>query len=179
MARKPPQKQPAEENLSWVTNTVEETQNLAENIGKCLKPGDVLALHGDLGSGKTTFVQGLVKGTGIVSAAVKSPTFVLMREYAGTTPVVHIDAYRLAAAPSAIWLDVEQLIHPEKITVIEWAERLSDLLPDQRIDIEFAHLSTNRRRITLLPQSESVKQRFQGLAPSQDISEDAHGAACD
>ncbi len=179
MARKPPQKQSTEENPSWVTNTVEETQALAEKIGNCLKPGDVVALHGDLGSGKTTFVQGLVKGTGIASASVKSPTFVLMREYAGAPSVVHMDAYRLAAAPAAVWLDVEQLIHPDKITVIEWAERVSELLPDQRIDIEFAHLSTNRRRITLLAQSKAIKQRFQGLAPSHDISEDTHGTACD
>ena len=179
MARQQAQKQSTEENPSWVTNTVEETQSLAEKIGKCLKPGDVLALHGDLGSGKTTFVQGLVKAAGIAPAAVKGPTFVLMREYAGATPVVHIDAYRLTGAPAAVWLDIEQFIRPEKITVIEWAERLSELLPDERMDIGFAHLSTNRRRITLLAQNEAVKQRFQHLAAGGDISKDSHGIACD
>ena len=184
MARKQAQAKSSASDLSWATNTAEETQAFAEQVGRLLKPGDVLALHGDLGSGKTTFVQGLVKGTGNAAAAVKSPTFVLVREYPGAVPVVHIDAYRLSGSPAAAWLDVEQLIHPDKITVIEWAERLTELLPDQRIDIQMEHISTNRRRITLIGQGARGSQLHASLAPTvqappESSSEETHGTLSD
>lgn len=183
MARKKDQHQAAPSAISWTTHNAEETQALAEAAGKLLKPGDVLALHGDLGSGKTTFVQGLVKGIGITAAAVKSPTFVLMREYPGAVPVVHIDAYRLEAAPDAAWLDVELLISPRKITVIEWAERLSKLLPDQRIDFKFEHVSTHRRRISLTGSGDRAGALQAALAstqaPAETTLEEEHGTVGD
>ena len=107
-----------------VTSTVEETQAFGEELGKLLKAGDAVALQGELGTGKTTLIQGITKGLGVTGVAVKSPTFVLMREYPGPVPVVHIDAYRLEGAPAAAWLDIDQLLGPEKVTLIEWAERV-------------------------------------------------------
>ena len=184
MARKQTEGKRTSTGLSWTTSTVEETHALAEQLSRLLKPGDVVALHGDLGSGKTTFVQGLAKGIGIADASVKSPTFVLVREYPGAVPVVHIDAYRLSGAPAAAWLDLELLIHPGKITVIEWAERLTELLPDQRIDIQLEHVSTNRRRITLVGQGARGGQLHASLAsmvqsPPEAATEEAHGTLSD
>ena len=136
--------------LEVTTGSVEETQALGERIGRVLRAGDVVALYGELGSGKTTLIQGIAHGLELDPERVKSPTFVIMREYPGEVPLVHIDGYRLEGAPAVAWLDVDLIFSPQKITVIEWAERFEGLLPDPRLEVRLAHVSTNRRRISLL-----------------------------
>jgi len=135
--------------LELVTGSVEETQALGERLGRLLQAGDVVALRGELGSGKTTLIQGIARGLGRDPASVKSPTFVLMREYPGEVPLVHVDGYRLEGALDASWLDPELIFSPHKITVIEWAERFTNLLPEEIVDVQLAHVSTNRRRLVL------------------------------
>lgn len=139
----------ASRTFEFTSSSVEATQDLGERLGILLRAGDVLALHGELGSGKTTLVQGIARGAGCESRAVKSPTFVLMREHAGRTPLIHIDGYRLSGAPQAAWLDIEMLFSLEKITLIEWAERLEGLLPPDHLELALSHVSTNRRRIVV------------------------------
>ena len=135
--------------LELVTSSAEETQALGERIGRLLQPGDVIALHGELGSGKTTLIQGLAKGAGLSPDVVKSPTFVLIREYAGAVPLIHVDGYRLEGAVDAAWLDLDTVFSPQKITVIEWAERFAGLLPPEVLEVRLAHVSANRRRISI------------------------------
>jgi len=106
-----------------------------------------------LGSGKTTLIQGIARGLGHSPSAIKSPTFVLMREYGGDVPLIHVDGYRLESPPMVAWLDVEMIFSASKITLIEWAERFTELLPEQTIDVRLSHLSTNRRRITVTASS--------------------------
>jgi tRNA threonylcarbamoyladenosine biosynthesis protein TsaE len=137
----------ASRTFEFASTSVEATQALGERLGALLRAGDVVALRGELGSGKTTLVQGIARGAGVGSSAVKSPTFVLMREYGGPVPLIHIDGYRLSGAPQAAWLDVEMLFSSEKITLIEWAERLEGLLPADHLELDLSHVSTNRRRI--------------------------------
>ena len=132
-----------------VSSSVEETQAFGEKLGRALRAGDVVALHGELGTGKTTLIQGLARGLGLGADAVKSPTFVLMREYPGAVPLIHIDGYRLEGAPSVAWLDLDLMFSPQKITVIEWAERFEGLLPEDAVALHLAHVSANRRRITV------------------------------
>ncbi|MBI4598125.1 MAG: tRNA (adenosine(37)-N6)-threonylcarbamoyltransferase complex ATPase subunit type 1 TsaE [Candidatus Omnitrophica bacterium] len=147
-----------------VTASVEETHALGEQLGRLLQPGDVVALRGELGSGKTTLIQGIAKGLGCDPHRVKSPTFVLMREYSGPAPVVHIDGYRLSGAPAAAWLDVDLMFSPSKITLIEWAERFEGVLPSDHVEISLAHVSTNRRRITFRgtgARGQAVMSQFQ------------------
>ena len=141
------QMQAAEAVLEFVTGSVEETQALGEGLGACLQAGDVVALHGELGSGKTTLVQGIARGLGRDAGSIKSPTFVLVREYPGDVPLIHVDGYRLSGAPAAAWLDVELLIGPRKITLIEWAERFEGLLPERHLEVHLTHVSANRRRL--------------------------------
>ena len=136
--------------IEVVSGSVEETQALGERIGRLLRAGDVVALHGELGSGKTTLIQGIARGLGRDPDTVKSPTFVLMREYPGEVPLVHIDGYRLEGAPAVSWLDVDLIFSPHKITLIEWAERFEELLPEERLTLQLNHVSTNRRRIVAL-----------------------------
>ena len=138
---------PHNETVELMSTSIEETQALGEQIGRQLAAGDVVALHGELGSGKTTLIQGIARGLGRNSGAVKSPTFVLMREYPGDPLVVHIDGYRLEGAPAVAWLDVDLMFSPSNITLIEWAERFGDVLPSDHLAVQLAHVSANRRRL--------------------------------
>ena len=131
------------------TSSVEDTQQIGEQVGRLLRAGDVVALHGELGSGKTTFVQGLARGLQRDPETIKSPTFVLMREYPGPIPLVHIDGYRLEGPSAAAWLDLELIFSPHKITIIEWADRFSGLLPEQYVEARLSHVSAHRRRVAL------------------------------
>jgi len=141
-----------------VSRSVEETQQLGEALGRLLAPGDVLGLCGELGSGKTTFIQGLAKGLGINQDLVRSPTFILLRDYPGRLPLIHVDGYRLDGAPAAVWLDVEWLFDPKKVTVIEWADRITDCLPEDYLEMRFAHKTTNQRAIAAVPHGSRATQ---------------------
>ena len=144
-------KHPSPAQHEQVSGSVEETQALGERLGRLLRPGDVVALYGELGTGKTTLVQGIAQGMGLPPEAIKSPTFVLMREYpAGAATLVHIDGYRLGGAPAAAWLDLEFMFSPRRVTLIEWAERFDGLLPPDHLEVRLEHVSTNRRRLTLV-----------------------------
>lgn len=147
------------------SSSVEETQAFGEQVGQLLRPGDVVALSGELGSGKTTLIQGIARGLGYDPETIKSPTFVLMREHPGEVPLVHIDGYRLEGAPAASWLDMELIFSPHKITLIEWAERFAQLLPETPIEVRLSHVSTNRRRIALVASSERAAELIRALAP--------------
>jgi tRNA threonylcarbamoyladenosine biosynthesis protein TsaE len=134
---------------------VESASEMIE-FGKCiavhLRCGDIIALYGPLGAGKTTLIQGIAEGLGVGKRAV-SPTFILVREYVGRLPLFHVDAYRLEGIEPD---DVEQqLAFSEYLTlggviVIEWAEHISQLLPSERLDIFISHESVGRR-VRLVP----------------------------
>ena len=136
-------------DLAVETTGVEETRALGARLGTGLAGGDVLALAGDLGAGKTAFTQGIAAGLGI-RAAVTSPTFVLINRYVAADGRVlqHADCYRLADAPAEMWdIGLTDLFAGDDIVVIEWADRISGLLPDEYLEITFAYLDENRRRL--------------------------------
>lgn len=130
------------------TTSVEETQNIAYEIGKWVHEGMVLTLEGDLGAGKTTFTKGLAKGLEI-KRNVNSPTFTIIKEYHGRFPLYHMDVYRLENGADEIGLD--DYLFGEGVCVIEWASMISDLLPSNRLDIKIYRESENERRIELYP----------------------------
>lgn len=135
----------------FITSSARETRALGRSMAKHLEVGSVVALTGPLGSGKTTFVKGLVRGVnGTPEARVHSPTFALLHVYRGRISVFHFDWFRLenrSELDRAGFLDVEP---SAAVTVIEWAERFSRDLPPGRWEVRFAHLGKNRRRITVL-----------------------------
>ena len=135
--------------LETLSASVEATQRVGERIGRALRAGDVVALYGELGTGKTTFVQGIARGQGRDQASVKSPTFVLVREYPGDTILVHVDGYRLDGPPAAAWLDLDLIFSPRRVTMVEWAERFEGLLPERRLAVHLEHVSANRRRLRI------------------------------
>jgi len=131
-----------------ITNSAEETMLIAEKLAKTLNPGDMIALSGDLGSGKTTFTKGIGKGLGVKdSKRINSPTFVLIKEYSGKIPLYHLDLYRLDALKEIENLAVEEYIYGTGVTIIEWAEKIECLLPEKRISVRFKVKGNNKREV--------------------------------
>ena len=133
---------------SLATSSPEETDAAGERLGTTLGPGDVVALSGELGAGKTIFVQGLVRALGVTSGAT-SPTFVLVNEYRGRLPVHHVDAYRTASLAELLDLGVEEMMDGDGVTVIEWAERLEPVLPARAVRVRIAGVGDEPRHITI------------------------------
>jgi tRNA threonylcarbamoyladenosine biosynthesis protein TsaE len=132
-----------------ITRSVEETIDSAKRFAKSLKAGDALALVGDLGSGKTTFVKGLALGLGLKSAdEVTSPTFTIMNIYRTKPPLYHYDLYRMETAKEIAAIGFEEFANdPHAIICIEWAERAKTLFPPGTRKIRFRVLSDESRRI--------------------------------
>lgn len=121
----------------------EETMVLGRRLGALLRPGSFIALIGPLGAGKTTFVQGLADGL-CARGAITSPTFVLMRLHQGRVPLVHADAYRLGGAADLAELGIEELAD-ECVVALEWADTISDTLPEDRIELRIDYTEEGRR----------------------------------
>lgn len=134
---------------SQVTASPEETLDAAAAVLAAFPQARVLALHGDLGAGKTCFVRGLATAMGI-REAITSPTFTLVREYAGPRPLVHIDLYRIASPDELLVIGFEDYLDSGALVVIEWAERAGDLLPPDALHLTFrVEPGEERRRITI------------------------------
>jgi tRNA threonylcarbamoyladenosine biosynthesis protein TsaE len=139
--------------MEFITQSAEETKKLGKKLAANLVGGEIFTLSGELGSGKTTFVQGFAEGLGVTSRII-SPTFILMRKY--TTPkknFYHVDLYRFEekVEEEVINLGLTDIWGKEEnITVIEWAEKIKDIIPDAAKWIKFENLGGERRKITLI-----------------------------
>ncbi|MGH2753779.1 MAG: tRNA (adenosine(37)-N6)-threonylcarbamoyltransferase complex ATPase subunit type 1 TsaE [Actinomycetota bacterium] len=122
-------------SLRVVTRSPEETRILGASLAPVLLPGDVVSLSGDLGAGKTVFVQGLATALG-VTGRVTSPTFTIVHEYDGRYPIVHLDVYRLDSFQEILDLGFEEFFDPRAVVVIEWGEAVEQLLPRRHLRIE-------------------------------------------
>lgn len=117
------------------TVSPEETMDLGEKIGRQLNGGEVICLTGDLGAGKTHFTKGVARGLGI-SETVTSPTFTLINEYSGRLPLYHVDVYRLCDPDEAYDLGLEEYLYGDGVTLVEWPERVAELLPPGYMAVE-------------------------------------------
>jgi len=131
-----------------VSGSPDETARAGEELGKTLGPGAVVALSGELGAGKTCFIQGLARGLG-VERSPTSPTFVLINQYAGRVPVYHVDAYRTESLTERLDLGLEELFGGPGVTVVEWADKLLPLLPAGTIHVHIAGVGDEPREITI------------------------------
>jgi tRNA threonylcarbamoyladenosine biosynthesis protein TsaE len=134
--------------MKVVSRSAGETQALGERLGSRLGRGDVVACIGPLGAGKTCFLQGLARGLG-VTADVTSPTFVLVNQYRGRMPVYHVDAYRAGSLTELVDVGVEEMLHGEGVTLVEWADKLLPLLPPCTITATIEGLGDEPRQIDL------------------------------
>ena len=142
-------------NKVFITNSSRATQKLGHDFGRVLEKGDIVCLYGNLGSGKTTFTQGLAEGLGIKEKII-SPTFIIIRSHKlrikdeglMINDFYHIDLYRIENEKDLEGLGIEEIINnKDNIIVIEWAEKLKNYLPQKRIDIKLSYEKNNSRKI--------------------------------
>ncbi len=144
---------------TYTTDGPTATRRLAAQWSKRLQPGSVVALIGDLGSGKTCFVQGLARALA-VDGLVSSPTFTLVHEHAGRLPLYHMDLYRIGDPCEALNMGLDFYLYADGVTVIEWAERVAGLLPSHTLTVRFAcGEEADQRRITMLDDEDIAWER--------------------
>ncbi len=143
-----------------ITHSEAETEALGATLGRLLQAGDVLALVGDLGAGKTCLARGVARGLG-VNESVTSPTFILVAEYstAAGFPLHHADCYRLEqAAAEALSIGLDELLLDDGVAIVEWAERIESLLPPDHLRITLTALDDARRQLVFVPHGARAAQ---------------------
>lgn len=135
--------------IVWMSYSEDDTIKFGKWIGKNSKPGDIILLYGDLGSGKTAISKGIAWGAGFEDI-VTSPTFALMNQYNGKYPIYHFDIYRLSHPEDLYDLDYEEYFFGDGITLVEWPERMGDLIPEQYLKITLEKVEDfNQREIMI------------------------------
>jgi len=135
-------------NETVTTSSERETLNMARRFASGLHRGDIIALVGELGAGKTVFARGIVESLGSPDV-VTSPTFTLINEYRGTIPLYHMDLYRIESMDDLINIGVEDYLYGDGICIVEWAERLGELTPDRVIRVSILHGGGNMRTVSI------------------------------
>jgi tRNA threonylcarbamoyladenosine biosynthesis protein TsaE len=136
--------------VEYASQSPEETQQLAAELARMLAPNATLALHGNLGAGKTQFVRGLLVGLGGNPRSVSSPTYVLLNIYdSGRLPLFHLDAYRVGGAEDFEAMGFAELLEQGGVVVVEWADRVTDLLPADTIHVGIEPTGETSRRISI------------------------------
>ena len=136
--------------MQFVSHSTQETEQFGEEVAKSLRGGDVLAFTGSLGMGKTAFTRGLARGLGC-RGRVTSPTFTIVNEYGGKTPLFHFDMYRLGSSDELFDIGWDDYLARGGVCAVEWSERVSDALPDDTIYVDIARgeEDENMRTITV------------------------------
>jgi tRNA threonylcarbamoyladenosine biosynthesis protein TsaE len=145
--------------LELFSSSPQETQRFGERLGARARAGDLFCLEGELGAGKTCFVQGIGHGLGIRDA-IHSPTFILANEHrGGRAPLYHLDVYRVRSAHEAMGFGLDDYLASEGVLVIEWAEKIREALPAERLWISFEHRGENARAVSF----DGVGARYEEL----------------
>lgn len=156
--------------MRMVSNSDQWTRKLGETLGRLLQSGSVVALIGELGSGKTVFAQGLARGLGVgPDEYVSSPSFALVNQYRGRVPIFHVDTYRLRNEPEMVALGYEDYFDPNGVTIIEWADKVRGLLPEKYVAVEFTITGPETREIRIELVGEwplqAASELMDGLSP--------------
>ena len=155
-----------------LTSTPGETESLAEQLGRLLQPGDVIALVGELGSGKTLFSQGLGRGLEVPETFyITSPTFAIINEYPGRIAFYHLDLYRVDSAADFSELGLEEILYGQGAVAIEWAERLGENLPGERLEVHLAFSDENSRSLAFRAFGVNWQKRLAALVVSYKSGE--------
>lgn len=156
--------------VSIVTKSPQETEYIGKRIASFLSPGDIISLTGDLGAGKTLFVQGIAKGLGI-EQMVTSPTFTIIQEYdEGKIPLYHMDVYRIEDPLEMEDIGYEEYFYGEGVTCVEWGNLILELFPKEHLKIHITHLEDGRE-MSFTPVGrhyESLVEELTGHAYTRD-----------
>ena len=158
--------------LTIETTSPEETEEAGEMIGRRIKEGEIIALEGGLGAGKTVLIRGLARGLEIPEDEISSPTFVFLHEHRGRLPLAHIDLFRVESPSNVADLGIHDYLEGSWVMAIEWAEKAADFLPGNRLTIHISDAETDRRRLTISTENPSheailkeLRERFCALTP--------------
>ena len=132
--------------MEYISNSAEETEKIGEQFASSLNKGAVVLLEGELGAGKTVFVKGMARALGI-TARITSPTYAYMNDYDGI--LYHYDCYRLSSGEDAEGLGLTDYFYADGICVIEWAENIADVLPENAVVVKIFKIDDNKRRIEI------------------------------
>jgi tRNA threonylcarbamoyladenosine biosynthesis protein TsaE len=149
--------------LKFISRSPERTQQLGTRLGELARSGDVFLLTGNLGSGKTCLTQGIAWGLGVKEYAF-SPSFVLIREYAGRLPLYHIDFYRLDLIEEMSDLGLDEYLYGGGVSVVEWADKGMVLMPEEHLLISLSYLSETERSITFEPKGRRYTELLASLS---------------
>ncbi|HOG11809.1 MAG: tRNA (adenosine(37)-N6)-threonylcarbamoyltransferase complex ATPase subunit type 1 TsaE [Smithellaceae bacterium] len=151
--------------IELVSENPGQTFEIGLSIGKRAADGDVFALSGELGSGKTCFTGGLARGLGIgEDYAITSPTFTLINEYSGRCRLYHCDVYRLSAAEELADLGFDEYLSGKGVAAIEWAEKIPEALPPDAVFVSFAYVDENRRKIRISGPAQRVRDLLRDIS---------------
>jgi tRNA threonylcarbamoyladenosine biosynthesis protein TsaE len=149
--------------LTLRTSTADETRAVGQAVAPLLRERDAVILTGELGAGKTTFVQGVARGLG-VDEHVPSPTFMLVREYSGRLDIAHVDVYRLDRLQEVVDLALDELGDGNDVLLVEWGDAVGDLLPEDRLRVELtSEDASDTRRIAVTASGASWRERAEAL----------------
>ncbi|MFA5059655.1 MAG: tRNA (adenosine(37)-N6)-threonylcarbamoyltransferase complex ATPase subunit type 1 TsaE [Candidatus Omnitrophota bacterium] len=132
-----------------ISENAKQTVELGKRLARCLKKGDIICLFGDLGSGKTTFTKGIAQGLCVSKNSVNSPTFVLLNIHKGRLPLFHFDLYRLDNIDEILMIGYEEFFYGEGVSIVEWAEKLKKLLPENHLSVKISLKKNNQRLIQI------------------------------
>ncbi|MGA8179282.1 MAG: tRNA (adenosine(37)-N6)-threonylcarbamoyltransferase complex ATPase subunit type 1 TsaE [Desulfobacterales bacterium] len=143
------------------THCADETRRLGKTIGAALTAGTILALYGDLGSGKTSFVQGLARGLNVPDEYyITSPSYTLINEYPGRLPLFHIDLYRITNSVDIEDIGLYEILDDDAVMAIEWADRMAKDTPQNHLRVRFEIIDDKTRKISIIPQGVQAIEDF-------------------
>lgn len=151
------------DTATFHTASPDESRALGRALGERLARGSFVALTGELGSGKTVVVQGVARGLGF-GGYVSSPSFVVINEYEGRLPIYHVDLYRISDPASLIELGYREVFWTDGVTLVEWADRASALLPEERIDLAIEFAGQSARVLSAAARGEEASRILRSLA---------------
>lgn len=149
--------------FSIITSRPEQTWRIGQLLGSLLGSGDLVCLYGDLGSGKTNFSYGIAQGLEVQEQYITSPTFTLVNEYQGRVPFYHIDLYRLTGPEDLENIGFDEYMDSDGVTVIEWAEKAEDALPEQCLSVYLSYVDEQSREVGFLAEGERYEKILEEL----------------
>lgn len=155
--------------MKLTVNNLKDTELIGNIISRCLEKGTVICLDGDLGVGKTALTQFIAKGFG-VKEYITSPTFTIIKEYEGRTPLYHMDVYRIDSEEDMYDLGYDEYIYSEGVTIIEWSHKIKGILPEERIDIEIKRIDDTSRVLTIEGKGNNYDKLAEELKNYESIS---------
>lgn len=149
------------DDFTIISNSPQDTYDFGKFLGENLKPGNLVALCGELGAGKTCLTQGIARGLGVPEEyRVTSPTFTIINEYPGRLTLYHLDLYRLSGVRDLDEIGYEECFNGHGVVVIEWAEKIKEVIPEGALFISITYIDENRRKIVISHNREEIARLF-------------------